>query len=134
LVSLDASSLDIGTFTPIQVLNFTDEDIKKVNAKYPYLSTIEVPAGIYKDLPAYKTFAILVGAVANKDIPEHLTYKMVKAVWEGFDMQVAAFPSCKGVNIPKLTLETCPFPLHPGAIKYYTELGYKVPDRLIPKN
>jgi TRAP transporter TAXI family solute receptor len=131
--SLDASTLDIATFTPIRLLGFGEKDIAKVLEKYPYLSPINVPKGIYKNSPSYQTFAMLIGAVVKKDLPEDLVYKMVKAVCEGFEEQVAAFPSVKGVNLPKLTLETCTVPLHPGAIKYYKELGLKVPENLIPK-
>ena len=131
--SLDASTLDIATFTPIRLLGFTDEEIAKVKAKYPYLSPIAIPKGIYKETPAYKTFAMLIGTVVKKDLPEELVYKMVKAAVEGFDEQGAAYPAIKGVSLPQLTLETCNVPLHPGAVRYYKEIGLKVPDALIPK-
>jgi uncharacterized protein len=131
--SLDASTLDIATFTPIRLLGFTAKDISTVQAKYPFLSPISLPKGLYKDSPAYKTFAMLIGVVARKDLPEDLVYKMVKSACENFADQVAAFPSIKGVNLPKLTLETSTVPLHPGAIKYYKELGLKIPEHLIPK-
>jgi uncharacterized protein len=131
--SLDASTLDIATFTPIRLIGFTDEDVSKVQTKYPYLSPIAIPKGIYKDSPAYKTFTMLIGVVANKALPDDLVYKMVKANHEHFADQVAAYPSIKDTNLPELTLETCTVPLHPGAIKYYKELGLKVPDKLFPK-
>jgi len=131
--SLDASTLDIATFTPIRLIGFTDEDISKVLAKYPYLNPITVPAGIYKDSPAYKTFAMLIGVVASKNLPEDLVYKMVKAVHTNFADQVAAYPSIEGTNLAELTLQTCTVPLHPGAIRYYKEAGFSVPDNLVPK-
>lgn len=131
--TLDASSMDIATFTPIRLLDFTPEDIKKVQAKYPYLSVINIPKGIHKDAPAYKTFAMLIGTVVKKDLPEDLVYRMVKAAYDGMDEQVAAYPSIKGTNLAELTLETCTVPLHPGAVKYYREIGLKVPDALLPK-
>jgi hypothetical protein len=131
--TLDASSMDIATFTPIRLLDFTAEDIKKVQAKYPYLSVISIPKGIHKDAPAYKTFAMLIGTVVKKDLSEDLVYRMVKAACEGIDEQVAAYPSIKGTNLAQLTLETCTVPLHPGAIKYYKEIGLNMPDNLIPK-
>jgi len=131
--TLDASSMDIATFAPIRLLNFTAEDIKKVQAKYPYLSPINIPKGLYKDSPAYQTFAMLIGTVVKKDLSEELVYKMVKAACEGIDEQVAAYPSIKGTNLAQLTIETCTVPLHPGAIKYYKEIGLKVPENLIPK-
>jgi TRAP transporter TAXI family solute receptor len=130
---LDASSLDIATFTPIRLLGFSDKDIASVLAKYPYLSPIAIPKGVYKDSPAYKTFAMLIGVVAGTNISEDLGYKIVKASMENFPDQVAAYPSVKGVNLPQLTLETCNVPLHPGAIKYYKEIGLKIPANLIPK-
>jgi TRAP transporter TAXI family solute receptor len=130
---LDASSLDIATFTPIRLLGFSDKDIAAVLAKYPYLSPIAIPKGVYKDSPTYKTFAMLIGVVAGKNISEDLGYKIVKASMENFPDQVAAYPSVKGVNLPQLTLETCNVPLHPGAIKYYKEIGLKIPANLIPK-
>jgi len=131
--NLDASTLDIATFTPIRLIGFSDKDIAKVQAKYPYLSPVTVPKGIYKNSPAYKTFAMLIGVVASKNLPEDLIYKMVKASHEHFADQVAAYPSIKGDNLPELTLETCTVPLHPGAIRYYKEMGLKVPEHLIPK-
>jgi TRAP transporter TAXI family solute receptor len=133
VATLDASTMDIATFTPIRLLNFTAGDIKKVQTKYPYLSPIAIPKGIYKDAPAYQTFAMLIGTVVKKDLPEDLVYKMVKAACEGIDEQVAAYPSIKGTNLAQLTIETCTVPLHPGAIKYYKEIGLKVPENLIPK-
>jgi TRAP transporter TAXI family solute receptor len=131
--TLDASTLDIATFTPIRIIGFTDKEIAKAQAKYPYLSTINVPKGVYKDSPAYKTFVMLIGVVASKKLPEDLVYKMVKAANEHFADQVAAYPSIKGSNLPELTVETCTAPLHPGAIKYYKELGLKIPENLIPQ-
>lgn len=132
--SLDASTLDLATFTPIRILGFTDQDIAKVQAKYPDLSVVTVPKGIYKDTPEYKTFAMLIGVVASKNLSEDLVYKMVKAAHENFADQVAAYPSIKGENLIELTLSTCTVPLHPGAIKYYREKGYKIPEALIPKS
>jgi TRAP transporter TAXI family solute receptor len=131
--SLDASTLDIATFTPIRLLGFTDQEIAKVQAKYPYLSPVTVPKGIYKDSPPYKTFAMLIGVVASKNLPEDLVYKMVKAVHGHFADQVAAYPSIKDENLAELTLDTCTVPLHPGAIKYFREMGLKIPENLVPK-
>jgi TRAP transporter TAXI family solute receptor len=134
MYKLDASTLDIATFTPIRILGFTAEDIQKVLAKYPYLNPIVIPRGIYKETPSYQTFAALLSVMGRKNLSEDLVYRMVKAVWEGFDEQIASYPSVKGIDVPKLTLETCTVPLHPGAIKDYRELGLKVPENLIPKN
>jgi TRAP transporter TAXI family solute receptor len=130
---IDASSMDLATFVPIRILGFSDQDIAKVQAKYPHFGSISVPKGMFKDSPAYKTFVLVNGVIAKKDLSEDLAYKMVKAVCENVDDQAAAFPSLKGMNIAQLTMEHTSIPLHPGAVRYYKEIGMKIPANLIPK-
>ncbi len=130
---MDASSMDLATFVPIRILGFSDQDIAKVQAKYPHYGSISVPQGMFKDSPAYKTFVLVNGVIAKKELSEDLAYKMVKAVCENMEDQVAAFPSLKGLSLAQLTMEHTSIPLHPGAVKYYREVGMKIPPNLIPK-
>ena len=45
-------------------------------------------------------------------------------------VQAAAFPSMKGSDLAELTLAYATSPLHPGAIRYFEEVGLNVPDKL----
>ena len=135
---LDASLMDIATSTPIRVLEFTDKEIKKVNAEMPYISWLTVPAGTVKGMGAFKTVANVNFVMGVEDIPEEIAYKMVKAICTDMATQEAAFPAMKGLNIPQGTLEAVvsvsnPIPLHLGSVKYFNEIGLKVPKELIPK-
>jgi TRAP-type uncharacterized transport system substrate-binding protein len=47
---------------------------------------------------------------------------MTKALWTGLDQLVAAHSAAKAID-PKRALEGMPVPLHPGAEKYYREVG-----------
>jgi hypothetical protein len=47
---------------------------------------------------------------------------MTKALWTGLDNLVAAHSAAKSID-PKRALEGMPLPLHPGAEKYYKEVG-----------
>ena len=57
---------------------------------------------------------------------------MTKAFWEGLKESSADAPWMK-----KVTLDTAfrdiNMPLHPGAAKYYKEIGLKIPDGIMPK-
>jgi uncharacterized protein len=130
---IDASSMDLSTFTPIRILAFSDQDIARIKAKYPHFGTVSVPKGMFKDSPAYKTISQVNGVMAKKDLSEDLAYKMVKAACENMEDQVAAYPALKGLTLPQLTMEHTTLPLHPGAVKYYREIGMKIPVDLIPK-
>lgn len=129
--ALDASTMDIATQTPVRVLPFTEDEMKKVKAQYPYFPWVKVPSGSLKGMGEFWATAVIVGFSAPKSFPSDLTYKIAKAVWDGREHQKAAF---KGMteDIPKLTVETSLSPLHVGAIKYYRDLGLKVPDELVP--
>jgi TRAP transporter TAXI family solute receptor len=128
---LDASTMDIATSTPIRVLPFSDDQVKKAKEQYPYFPWVKVPAGSIKGMGEFWTQAVVVGFAASKSFPNDLAYKLVKAVIEDKEHQRAAF---KGVaeDFAKLTLEQSLSPLHAGAVKYYREKGLKIPDKLVP--
>lgn len=129
--NLDASTMDIAVTTPIRILPFSAEDVARVKAQHPYYPWIEVPAGAVKGMGGFWTPAIVVGFAAPRTFPADLTYKIVKAINEGYEHQKAAF---KGVvpRIPDSTLSVGLSPLHAGAVKYYRELGLTVRDALVP--
>ncbi len=133
----DASIMDIATSTPVRVLEFTDKEIKKVNAEMPYISWLTVPAGVVKGMGEFKTVANVNFVMGVDSIPQDIAYKMIKAICANMETQEAAFPAMKGLNIPQGTLEAArsvsnPVPLHPGSIQYFKEIGLTVPKELVP--
>lgn len=128
---LDASTLDIAVQTPIRVLAFTEEQIKRVKAQAAYIAWVKVPAGAIKGMGEFWTTAVVVGFAAPKSLPTDVAYKITKAVMEGQEYQRANF---KGMtdDMVKLTMEQSLSPLHAGAIKYYREKNVKIPDHLVP--
>jgi len=130
-LALDASTMDIATYTPIRVLEFTEEQMKRVRAVAPYMAWVKVPAGTIKGMGEFWTPSTVVGFATLKSMPDDVAYKIVKAVMEGQEYQRAAF---KGMtdDLVGLTMTQSLSPLHAGAIKYYREKGVKIPDALIP--
>ena len=49
-------------------------------------------------------------------------YGITKALWTGLDQLVAAHSAAKAIDL-KHALDGMPLPLHPGAEKYYKEVG-----------
>ena len=127
----DASTMDIATVTPIRTLPFSEADMTKVRAARPYLPWIKVPAGSLKGMGEFWTTASLVFIGASKTMPADVAYKVVKAIWEGQEHQPQSVMGAAYKN-PRSTIETSLSPLHAGAIRYYREQGFKVPDEMIP--
>lgn len=116
----------------INVFSFSEENRKMLLDKYPFLVPFTVPKGTYKavkeDLP---TVAIWNFAIANKDLPDDFVYEVVKAVMENNDRMVQTHKTARS-TIPENVDKNGFLWMHPGAIKYFQEKGYTIPDRLYP--
>jgi TRAP transporter TAXI family solute receptor len=95
--------------------------IKKVGD--PAYIPVSIPANTYKgqttDVPAAAVQNYL---VTHEGVSTDTVYAMTKAVWSSLDQLVAAHAAAKAINL-KSALEGMPVPLHPGAEKYYREVG-----------
>jgi TRAP transporter TAXI family solute receptor len=130
---LDASSLDIATLTPITLLSLDDAQAGSVAEAFPNLSVIEIAENAAGDgYPAYRTWAFGTATVAHPEMSDDMAYAITKAAVEDETVQAAAFANLKGSQLPKMTMSLATSPLHPGAIRYYEEIGVEIPDRLRP--
>jgi len=123
--------MDLQSTTDIRLVDILPEDIKAVNAKYPFCVPSKIPAGMYENQPnGINTFVFWNFAIADKDLPDELVYNIVKAVFENKHEFVAAHAS--GKYVAPENIINSPIPLHPGAIKYYREIGIEIPEDLVP--
>jgi TRAP transporter TAXI family solute receptor len=126
----DALTTDISTFTPVQVLGLSDKQENLIKEKLPELALVDMPGGKQENSGPYKTWAFMIAVSAAPDLDEEVAYNIVKAVMEDKKEQVAAFPTLAGIDLAELTLKYAGSPLHPGAIRYFEEVGLTVPDHL----
>lgn len=129
---LDGSSMDISTFTPIQVLSLSDEQAAQLREQMPDISVVDIPEGAAEGIPAYTTWSFGLAMHSGPDLDEELAYQIVKAVMENPEPQVSALANLAEVNLAELTLDSGTVPFHPGAARYFEEQGYEIPDRLQP--
>lgn len=133
-LGLDASSRDIATLTPIDLVSLDPGEAATIAKNFPDLVVIDVPEGAAgKGIGAYKTWGFAVGCAAGLDMDEETAYKIVKAICEDKTQQAAAFADVKGADFMDMTLKYSSSPLHPGAIKYFKERGASIPGRLTGK-
>jgi TRAP transporter TAXI family solute receptor len=141
---LDGAVSAIGAPTPViaeldvkQLIDFiqpTPEQVAVVRQKLPEITPSLLPAGTYRSLREhYHSIGIYNFAIAHKDLPTDLVYHVVKAVFENHDELVKAHPSAIETiptNIGRNTI----LPLHPGAVRYYREVGVALPTGVIVGN
>jgi TRAP transporter TAXI family solute receptor len=103
-----------------------DEDIveKMVNAPGSHYAKFVTPAGTYDwQKSDVLSVAVLTALFGLPDMPDEVAYNVAKAIKEQRDYLVNAYPQYK-VLTPEVQASVGKFvPLHPGAEKYYREIG-----------
>ncbi|MCX8084260.1 MAG: TAXI family TRAP transporter solute-binding subunit [Calditerrivibrio sp.] len=115
------------------VLDFTDDQLKKIRASYPIWTRYVIKAGTYpgqsKDIKTIGQPNIL---VARKDLSEETVYLVTKTIFENLQFLTNIHPATKELSLNE-ALDGLPVPLHPGAYKYYKEKGLTIPKELMPQ-
>ena len=105
------------------VLDFTDEELKKIQAHYPIWNRFVIPAKTYpsqdKDI---NTIAQPNFLACRADLPDETVYLITKTLYENLPFLHNIHSATKAMSLEKAT-EGLPAPLHPGAEKYYREVG-----------
>jgi TRAP transporter TAXI family solute receptor len=116
----------------VHFVKISDSEIKKLREAVPAYVPVSVPAGTYKAMKTdYKTVAVWNHFLVNKNMPEDIAYKLVKATYENQEEFLKVHPISSTVTIENANKAI--IPLHPGTIRYLNERGVKVPSRLIMK-
>lgn len=119
---LGVSSLrDLGTSIKMVVVPIPPEVVAKVGDP-AYVSEI-IPANTYEGQTTdVQTAAVQNFLVTREGVPTETVYQMVKSMYGNLDHLVAAHAAAKKIKREN-ALKGMPLPLHPGAEKYYREVG-----------
>ena len=116
----------------MRFLEFTDEDVAKANGDTELLARGTVPADTYPNQPKALTTARLPNFLAvNAAVPDEDVFLVTKTIFENLPFLNNIHGATKEIDIDQ-SLRGYPFPLHPGAVRYYKEAGKTVPPALIP--
>ena len=115
--------VELAVATGLELIPVTGAEAAATMAKYGYYTPTTIPAGTYKgtdvDTPA---LAIQATLIANKDVDTETVYQLTKTMFENLGelgtlhakgKEVSAESAIQGISIP----------FHPGAAKYYKEIG-----------
>lgn len=114
--------IEAAASTGINVMSLSDEQIKKTKR-----TRLVIPAGTYKGVDTdIVTTSLPVVVHTTSSMDEATAYALTKTYWEQKKALGSNAAWWNGVT-PKM-LENVYGKIHPGAIKYYTEIGATVPD------
>ncbi|MGD9510421.1 MAG: TAXI family TRAP transporter solute-binding subunit [Geminicoccaceae bacterium] len=115
-----ASIRDLAASVPITVVPVPADLVAQVGS--PYLAAT-IPAGTYSGQEAdVPTAAVVNFLVTHSEVSDDLAYAMTKELWDNLPALAAAHAAAKAITRDQ-ALIGMPVPLHPGAERYYREVG-----------
>ena len=114
--------------------SLTPEEIEAIRKAIPEVTISQISSGVYTSLDkTYTTVGLYSFAIGRDDLPDELVYQLIKAVFENQPRLVKA-TSAASETVPQNAAKDTFLPFHPGAVRYYREIGIKIPDALVPTN
>jgi uncharacterized protein len=115
--------MDLANSRDVVLVPVDDETMKGMREMNPAYNKLMIKAGTYpgqtEDVPAIGYFTHVIVAC---DLPDELVYTMVKTMAENIPDMVAVSKSMSNLT-PQIMATEMGVPMHPGAVKYYKEVG-----------
>lgn len=115
--------VELSTTNPISLLPVDDEHVNKLIEKYPFYTKFAIPGGSYKGVDGdVQTVAVKATLIVSNTTPDDVVYELVKGIFDNKDAITASH--AKGAELDtKYAVEGISVPFHPGAEKYFKEVG-----------
>lgn len=121
--------MEVDAFFPISILQLPEDLLDTMVEKYGMVR-ITTPAGVYRGVEQdVEQVGYVNLLIVHKDVPENIVYDITKAMWEEVERLRAAVPPREAALIKlENALKGLTIPLHPGAYRFYVELGMTIPE------
>ena len=101
----------------------------KIDGKYDVFAKQTITNAQYSFIPegeAVKTIGVTATYIVSNDLSEEVVYNLTKALWESKTDLLTAHSISSNMDVDRAFSTIGNVPVHPGAAKYYKELGQTV--------
>lgn len=110
---------------PVVLVPLDSEAVRNFVDARPFYLRAPIPGGIYAGIKAdVPTYAVAATVITAAEVPEGMVYDLVRLVFENLDFYRGVHPAFSRLE-PQRMLEGLSAPLHPGALRYYQERGWR---------
>lgn len=125
-----SSILSLANSRDIKLLSLTEEEVQNAMSAEAVFAPYQLAANMYDGMDApVDTVGIPNVLTVNAAMPEELAYQITKVLFEKIDELRAIHPAANDTTV-EFSMGSTPIPMHPGALRYYEEVGAEIPDRL----
>ncbi|MBR3894523.1 MAG: TAXI family TRAP transporter solute-binding subunit [Clostridia bacterium] len=101
----------------------------KIDGKFDVFAKQTITHAQYDFIPegqSVKTIGVTATYIVSNDLSEEVVYNLTKALWESREALLSAHSISSNMNVERAFTTVGNVPVHPGAAKYYRELGQTV--------
>jgi len=114
----------------VALVPMCEDEVESITGGYGGYTEHVIPAGTYPGVEEdVTTIAVWNALVVPETFNEDQAYELTKAIFENSDAVVGVYAPAQEYLVPE-NAANAPVPLHPGAVRYYEEVGVEVPDEL----
>lgn len=125
-----AAILEIQSTVKLYMIPFSEEDLAVFKKQNPSFSASVLPKGCYdfvtEDIPSLSDWSTI---SCSADVPDEVVYELVKATFEHTDEFKLVHNALDQLSYENAQYITAL--LHPGAKKYYEEMGVNLPEPVV---
>ncbi|MDS9468767.1 TAXI family TRAP transporter solute-binding subunit [Paracoccus sp. MBLB3053] len=123
-----AAMVQLASTKGMELYSFPQDDLDKISTLVPGYLPNEIPASTYPGVDyAVETPAVNALFIVSADLSDDMVYEVTKALWNESTRKVLDNGHAAGKAIRLETalagIDTLGVPLHPGAERYYREIG-----------
>ncbi len=116
--------VDLAEQANITLLPIKGPAAERLRKAFAFFVPAQLPAGIYRNVEATETLSVGAQWLVSDRLDEDLVYKLTRALWHPSNRRVLdnGHPDGRLIQL-KSALDGLAIPLHPGARRYYQEVG-----------
>lgn len=116
--------------TAIRLIRLSGPEADELQTIYPFFAPHSIPAGTYQNVPHTETLSVGAQWLVGAAIDAETVYRITRALWHPSTSSLLAEGHPRGRDISLNTaLKGLGVPLHPGARRYYEEIGVLSPEQ-----
>lgn len=116
--------LELAEEALVDLVPIAGPEVDKLLADVPFFTRQSLPADTYPGVPAIETISVGAQWVVSAEVPEETVYAITAALWHPTTRQLLDEGHPKGSQIVlEHAIDGLGIPLHPGAERYYREVG-----------
>lgn len=115
---------ELATAVGADLVPIEGPEVDMLARKFGFFTRTTIPAGTYQDIGAVRTLSVGAQWIVGAAVDEELVYQITRSLWHENTQALLQAGHPQAREITRVTaLDGIAIPLHPGAERYYREVG-----------